>query len=102
MALGVIEALDAHGTRAIVTGVNAVPDGIDAIKRGKLLATADFDALKIASVATEAAIRHLRGEHVPREIILPTQIVDAANYTAWDKPLEARDEPRWEEVIGLK
>lgn len=100
MALGAIEALDAAGMRASVVGVNAVPDAIDALKRGTLLATADFDALKISCVATEAAIRHLRGETVPREIILPVQVVDRVNYKAWDHPLEARACPRWSEVTG--
>lgn len=100
MALGVIEALEARGRHAIVTGVNAVPDAIEAIKRGALAATVDFDAMKIASIATEAAIRHLRGETVPREIMLPARIVDRTNYGAWDKPLEARELPRWEEIVG--
>ena len=98
MALATIEALDSAGLTSIVVGVNAVPDAIAAIKRGKLLATIDFDALKIAGVATEAAIRHLRGEAVPREIILPVRIVDRSNCTEWDKPFETRPLVRWEEV----
>ena len=99
MALGALAALEARGMRALVTGVNALPDAIHAIKRGTLLATADFDALKISCIATEAAIRHLRGEAVPREIMLPVQIVDRSNYAAWDKPLEERECPRWEDEI---
>jgi ribose transport system substrate-binding protein len=99
MALGVIAALETRGLRTIVTGVNAVPDAIAAIKRGALLATADFDALKIACIATEAAIRHLSGETVPREIILPTRIVERSNCAAWDRPLEERECPRWDEVV---
>jgi ribose transport system substrate-binding protein len=101
MALGAIEALDAAGRRVPVVGVNAIPDAITAIKRGRLLATVDFDAMKIASIATEAAIRHLRGEPVPPEIILPVTIVDAANYRAWDRPLEERASPKWEEIVGV-
>jgi ribose transport system substrate-binding protein len=99
MALGAIESLQSHGLRPLVTGVNALPDAIAAIRVGTLLATADFDALRIACVATEAAIRHLRGESVPREIVLPVQIVDRSNYAPWDKPLEARDCPRWADVV---
>lgn len=99
MSLGAIEALEAAGRRARVIGVNALPEAITAIKHGKLLATVDFDALKIACVATEAAIRHLRGERLPREIQLPVRIVDATNYRPWDRPLEERECPRWEEVV---
>jgi len=98
MALGVLEALGTRGLHPVVTGVNALPDAIAAIKAGALLATVDFDALKIACIATEAAIRHLRGERVPPEIILRVQIVDRGNYAAWDRPLEERECPRWEDV----
>lgn len=99
MALGAIEALDAAGRRFPLVGVNAIPEAIAAIKAGKLLATVDFDAMAISSIATEAAIRHLRGERVPAEINLPVRIVDATNYPPWDRPLEARECPRWEDVV---
>jgi len=102
MALGAIEALEAAGRRVPLVGVNAIPEAITAIKQGTLLATVDFDALKIASIATEAAIRHLRGERVPPEIILPVTIVDATNYPPWDRPFEARESPRWEDVIARR
>ena len=98
MSLGAIEALEAAGRRVPVIGVNAIPDAITAIKNGRLLATVDFNALDIAAVAVEAALRHLRGQPVPREIILPVRIVDAANYQPWDKPFEQRESPRWEDV----
>jgi ribose transport system substrate-binding protein len=99
MALGVLSALEAAGRSTPVIGVNAVPDAITAVKAGRLLATVDFDALKISSIATEAALRHLRGERVPPEIILPTQIVDRANCGAWDVPLERRQPPAWSDVV---
>jgi len=83
-----------------VIGVNALPEAIAAIKAGKLLATVDFDAMKITCIATEAAIRHVRGEPVPPEIILPAQVVDRTNFLPWDKPLEERECPRWEDVVG--
>ena len=98
MALGALEALRERGLRPLVTGVNALPDAIAAIGRGELLATVDFDAMKIACIATEAAVRHLRGEPVPAEIILPAQVVDRSNCAAWDRPLEERTCPRWEDV----
>lgn len=98
MALGALEALAARGLRPTVTGVNALPDAIAAVRTGALAATVDFDAMKIACIATEAAIRHLRGERVPAEILLPARIVDRTNCAAWDKPLEERECPRWDDV----
>jgi ribose transport system substrate-binding protein len=99
MALAMLEVLDAAGRASIVTGINAVPAAIAAIKNGKLLATADFDAMKMGCLATEAAIRHLRGEHVPAEILLPVQVVARSNCAQWDKPFAERACPRWEDVI---
>jgi ribose transport system substrate-binding protein len=101
MALGVIDAMTtAKMPLCPIVGVNAVPTAIDAIKAGTLLATASFDAMKMACLATEAAVRHLRGEPVPREIILPVEIVDRANCAAWDRPFEQRDLPDWNAVVA--
>ena len=100
MALGAIQALAARSVRVPVTGVNAIPAAIEAIEHGELLATADFDAMKISCVATEAAIRHVRGENVPREIILPVQIVDRTNCAAWEGPMEARRCLDWDDLVG--
>ena len=69
-----------------------------AIKSGKLLATASFDAMKMACLAAEAAVRYLNGESVPREILLPVEIVDRANCVAWDLPFEARALPEWDAI----
>ena len=99
MALGMLEVLDAATRTSIIVGVNAIPDAITAIKAGRLLATVDFDAMKMGCLATEAAIRHLRGEVLPREIILPVQIVDRTNCGQWDKPFAERECPRWEDVV---
>jgi len=57
--------------------------------------------MKIASIATEAAIRELRGQPVPSEIILPVQIVDRSNYLPWDRPLEERQCPSWGDVVEI-
>lgn len=100
MALGAIEAMEAVGRMLPVVGVNALPEAIAALKSGALLATADFNAMKMSAIATEAAIRHLRGEALPRAILLPVDIVDVSNYRAWDAPIEARVMPRWEDVVG--
>jgi ribose transport system substrate-binding protein len=102
MALGVLDALAAAGDvgRPLVVGVNAIPEAIAAIAAGRMLATANFDAMAMSSLATEAAVRHLRGESIPREIIIPVRIVDAANCSAWNLPFEARACPSWQDVTG--
>jgi ribose transport system substrate-binding protein len=99
MALGVLDVLDAQGLSRPVVGINAIPEAITAIREGRMLATADFDAMKMACVATEAAVRHLRGERVPPSITLPVQIVDASNCAAWDRPYAERACPSWDSVV---
>jgi ribose transport system substrate-binding protein len=100
MALGMIDALAAIGRESKVIGVNAIPEAVTAVGEGKLLATTDFDAMKMAALATEAAVRHLRGEALLSEITLPVQIVDRRNYTEWDKPFEERALVRWEDAVA--
>jgi ribose transport system substrate-binding protein len=102
MALGVLDALAAAGDPRLplVVGVNAIPEAIAAIAAGRMLATANFDAMTMSSIATEAAVRHLRGEAIPSEIIIPVRIVDATNCSAWNLPFEARACPSWQELTG--
>jgi ribose transport system substrate-binding protein len=90
MAMGVLDALDDARRSAAVVGVNAIPQAIEAIAAGRMLATADFNAMQMAYLAAECAIRHMRGEAVPLAIDLPVQIVDRANCDHWDRPYEAR------------
>ena len=99
MALGVLDALGTASDPPLVVGVNAIPEAIEAIASGRMLATANFDAMAMSAIATEAAMRHLRGETVPAEISLPVQVVDAANCSQWNLPFEARACPTWQQAI---
>lgn len=96
MALGALDALP--GRTLPTAGVNAIPEAIKAIQDGRMLATADFDAMSLAALATECAIRHLRGERVPAKVELPVQVVDRANCNRWDLPFEQRPLRTLEEV----
>lgn len=100
MALGAVDALRAAGRKAAAAGVNAIPEAIAAIKRGDMLVTADFNAMRMAYLATECAVRHLRGEPVPAEIQLPVEIVDSRNCHLWDLPFEQRLIPTLEETLA--
>lgn len=99
MALGALDVLEKHGLARPVVGINAIPEAIEAIREGRMLATADYDAMKMACVATEAAVRHLRGEQVPASIMLPVQVVDASNCAFWDRPYAERERPVWDSIV---
>ncbi len=98
MALGVLDALGDAKPLPIV-GVNAIPEAIKAIAAGRMLATADFNAMAMAELAAEAAARHLKGERVPETIALPVEVVDASNCAAWDRPFAERPGPDWDAVL---
>ncbi len=98
MAMGVIEAMRAAGRKIPIVSVNASPDGIAAIKTGDMLATAAFDAMRMACTAVHAAHRHLSGQPVPAEIILPVEVVDASNYARWDRDYPDRPLPEWSSI----
>ena len=100
MALGVLQALEEAGRSATVVGANATPDGIALIKSGRLLASAAFDAMSMATLAGEAALRHLAGEKVPRQITLPAQLVDRNNCADWDKDYGLRTPVSWQQAVG--
>ncbi len=99
MALGALEALEVAGRTALVVGNNGTIEAAEAVGQGRLLATMDYDGLKMGAVAAMAALRHLAGLPVPREILLPAQVIDRANHAAWLVPVEQRALPAWEAMV---
>jgi len=90
MAIGVLEALAEKECASVVVGVNAIPEAITAISQGRMLATADFNAMQMAFLATQCAIRYLQGQAVPADVQLPVRIVDHANWQEWNLPYGER------------
>lgn len=100
MAIGAMGALDDTRQSSTVVGVNAIPDAIAAIRAGRMLATADFNAMWMCALATECLVRHLRGEQVPARIDLPVELVDATNADHWNRPYAERRIPSLEETVA--
>jgi len=99
MALGALDALREAGRPLPIVGINATLEGVAAIKAGELLASAAFDAMKLACLGVEAALRSLGGERVPAEILLPVEVVDHTNCGVWDLPYAERSLPDWAECV---
>ena len=99
MALGALDALDAAGRRALVVGNNGTIEAAEEIARGRLLASMDYNGQRMGAVAAMAALRHLRGEAVPREILLPAVPIHRGNHAAWLVPIEDRPLPRWDDIM---
>lgn len=99
MALGVLDALKEADRSAIVMSINGVIEAVKQVESGAILATVDFNMFKIACLATQAALRHLRGEKVPDKIILPTEIIDKSNYRSFLTPVADRPSPAWDDFV---
>ena len=99
MALGALEALDGAERKALVIGINATKEGVDAIKAGRLLASGDYNGFLQGCLGTMIAVRALRRQPVPKEVILPAVVVDKSNFGPYDVPAEQRSCPKWEEMV---
>jgi ribose transport system substrate-binding protein len=98
MAFGAIEALEAAGKKATkVVGIGGVPESIEAIKAGRLLATAEFNGYKMGCLATMAAVRSLRKETVPDTIVIKGIVIDKTTTGPFEVPAEKRTCPKWED-----
>ena len=99
MALGALAALNEANRTATVMGINGILAAVKQIEAGAMLATVDFNMFKIGCTAARAAVRHLDGEPLPEQIILPAEVIDRSNYKAWLVPVEQRSCPDWTEVV---
>jgi len=99
MSLGVLEALKAANRTTVIASINGILEAVKEVESGKILATADFNTFKMACLATQAALRHLKGEKLPEKIMLPAEIIDKTNYKAWLVPVADRPCPKWEEYV---
>lgn len=98
MAFGAIEALEAAGKKSTkVVGIGGVPESIEAIKAGRLLATAEFNGYKMGCLATMAAVRNLRKETVPDTIVIKGIVIDKTTTGPFEVPAEKRTCPKWED-----
>ena len=100
MAFGALAALAEAGRTAKVVGINGLPGAIARIEAGTMLASVDFSAFNIAAIAARAALRHLGGEPVPKQILIPAVLIDRTNHRAWQVPFEARPLMTWEDAVG--
>ena len=99
MALGALDALGEAGRTAKVVGINGLPAAIEHIERGTMLASADFSAFNIAAIAARAVLRHLDGQPVPKEIMVPAELIDRSNCGRFKLPFAERACPAWQEIV---
>jgi ribose transport system substrate-binding protein len=93
MATGVIEALASAGRKALVTGINGSQEAADAIKAGTMVSTGLADPFAQGCYGVIVALRYLRHESVPPEILLKPVVADKSDLHGIDVPLDKRTCP---------
>lgn len=88
MAIGAAMALQqagkAKGEIAIV-GIDGLPDGLAAIKRGMLVASVFQDPKAQAATALQAAIKMIKGEPVETDVWVPFQLITPEQVAVYEK-----------------
>jgi len=76
MALGALEALEAHGMKdVIVVGFDATDDAVKAVQEGKMAATIAQKPALIGENAVKTALKVVNGETVEKFIPVPLELV---------------------------
>jgi len=102
MAFGAVEAFkEAKKPLPPIVGINASKEAVDFIKAGEMLASGDYNGLIEGCLGAEIAIRTLRQQPVPKEIMAKTAVVDKTNAQAYETPVERRPCPTLESVGAL-
>jgi ribose transport system substrate-binding protein len=93
MAMGAVDALKAANRKALVVGINASREVMDFIKSGDIVGSGDYDTFAQGCLAVEMAVRAIRKENVPKELILKPTVIDKTNDAPFDQPFEKRECP---------
>src|SRR6478752_1933474 len=101
MAFGALEAFkEAKKKPPLIVGINASKEAVEFIKAGDMLASGDYNGLIEGCLGAEIAIRTLRKQPVPKEVLAKTSVVDKSNYQAYETPVERRPCPTLESMAA--
>jgi ribose transport system substrate-binding protein len=100
MAIGAVDALKYYRRKALVVGINASREVMDLIKSGDIVGSGDYDSFVQGCIGVEMAVRGLRKEAIPPEVMLKPMVIDKTNYAPFDQPYEKRECPTLASVAG--
>ena len=102
MAFGAVEAFkEAKLKLPPIVGINASKEAVDFIKAGDMLASGDYNGLIEGCIGVEIAIRALKNQPTPKEIMAKTEVVDKNNLATYETPVERRPCPTLDS-LGIK
>lgn len=81
MGMGAVKALEAAGlkNKVIVVSIDAIPDALQAVKKGTLDATVFQNAKEQGSKAIETAVKASKKEAFKKDVLIPFQLVTKEN-----------------------
>lgn len=81
MGMGAVNALTAAGLKdkVIVVSIDAIPDALQAVKKGTLDATVFQNAEQQGAKAIETAVKIAKGEAYEKEVLIPFQLITKDN-----------------------
>ena len=87
MGMGAVNALTAAGMKdkVIVVSIDAIPDALQAVKKGTLDATVFQNAEQQGANAIETAIKIVKGEKYEQQMLIPFQLVTQDNVAKFIK-----------------
>jgi ribose transport system substrate-binding protein len=100
MAIGAVDALKAGARKSLVVGINASREVMELLKSGDVIGSGDYDSFVQGCIGLEMAVRSVRKESVPGEVMLKPVVIDKANYAPFDQPYEKRECPTLASVAG--
>ncbi|MDF7816632.1 sugar ABC transporter substrate-binding protein [Runella sp. MFBS21] len=87
MGMGAVKALTDAGLKdkVIVVSIDAIPDALQAVKKGTLNATVFQNAPQQGAKAIETAVKIAKGEAYEKSVLIPFQLVTAENVAQFAK-----------------
>jgi ribose transport system substrate-binding protein len=93
MAIGAVDALKSYSRKAAVVGINASREVMDLIRSGDVIGSGNYDTFAQGCLGVELAVRYLRKEATPAEVMIKPMIVDKTNNAPFDQPYDKRECP---------
>ncbi|GAB2800847.1 hypothetical protein GCM10027275_53590 [Rhabdobacter roseus] len=87
MGMGAVKALTAAGLKdkVVVVSIDAIPDALDAVKKGTLDATVFQNAEQQGARAVETALKAAKGEAFDKQVLIPFELVTKENVAQYLK-----------------
>ena len=100
MAIGAVDALKSYSRKSLVIGINASREVMELIKSGDIVGSGDYDTFVQGCIGVEIAVRSVRKEPTPPQVMLKPVIIDKSNYSPFDQPHEKRTCPTLASISG--